>query len=206
LTRKEGQYTIEQKLRRPYVSQPTDIAARLLKATWLAADRHRSQRRKGVDAPPYVNHPIGVADLVADVGGVTDLTTLVAALLHDTVEETGTTLAEVEALFGAEVRALVAEVTDDKSLPKVERKRLQIEHAPNLSHHAKEIKIADKISNILEITHNPPADWSPENKREYIEWADKVVAGCRGANQGLERRFDEVLRDALLSIGVDRIE
>ena len=98
---------------------------------------------------------------LADVGGVTDLTTLVAAVLHDTVEETGTTLAEVEALFGAEVRALVAEVTDDKSLPKAERKRLQIEHAPNLSHHAKEIKIADKISNILEITHNPPADWPP---------------------------------------------
>jgi guanosine-3',5'-bis(diphosphate) 3'-pyrophosphohydrolase len=132
--------------------------------------------------------------------------TLVYAVLHDTVEETGTTLAEVEALFGVEVRALVAEVTDDKSLPKAERKRLQIEHAPNLSHHAKEIKIADKISNILEITYNPPADWSPGDKREYIEWTDRVIAGCRGANLGLERRFREVLRDALLLTGLDRIE
>jgi len=182
------------------VSQPADIAARLLQATHFAADRHRSQRRKGRDASPYINHPIEVADLVADVGGVTDLSTLVAAVLHDTVEDTGTTPEEVEALFGVTVRALVAEVTDDKSLADVERKRLQIEHAPNLSHHAKEIKIADKISNILEITHNPPADWPLERKREYLEWADRVVAGCRGANQGLERRFDEVLKDALLSI------
>jgi guanosine-3',5'-bis(diphosphate) 3'-pyrophosphohydrolase len=126
------------------------------------------------------------------------VSTLVAALLHDTVEDTETTPAEVKALFGAEA-------TDDKGLPEAERKRLQIEHAPNLSPHAKEIKIADKISNILEITRNPPADWPLERKREYLEWADRVIAGCRGTNQVLERRFDEVLGDALLSIGVNRI-
>ena len=181
--------------RRPYESQPAGIAAQLLRATRFAADRHRSQRRKGQDALPYTNHPIEVADLLADVGGVS---TLVAALLHDTVEDTETTPAEVKALFGAEA-------TDDKGLPEAERKRLQIEHAPNLSPHAKEIKIADKISNILEITRNPPADWPLERKREYLEWADRVIAGCRGTNQVLERRFDEVLGDALLSIGVNRI-
>ena len=140
------------------------------------------------------------------MGGVADLCTLVAAVLHDTVEDTETTPEDVEGLFGAEVRALVDEVTDDKSLPKAKRKRLQIEHAPSLSLHAKEIKIADKISNILDITHNPPAGWSPKRKREYLEWADKVVAGCRGVNQGLDRWFDEVLRDARLSIGMDRID
>ena len=186
--------------------QHIDIAILLLNATRFAANRHRFQRRKGTDASPYINHPIEVANLLADVGDVTDLTALVAAVLHDTVEDTETTSAEIEALFGAEVRALVAEVTDDKSLPKAERKRLQIEHAPSLSSHAKAIKIADKISNILDITHNPPAGWSPKRKREYLEWAGRVVAGCRGVNQGLDRRFDGVLRDALLSMGVDRID
>ena len=134
---------------------------------------------------------------------VTGLATLIAAVLHDTVEDTETTPEEIEALFGPEVEVLVAEMTDDKSLPKAERKRLQIEHAPGLSSHAKEIKIADKISNILGITHNPPAGWSPKRKREYLEWADEVVDGCRGVNQGLDRWFDEVLRDARLSIGID---
>ena len=182
------------------MSQPTDIATLLLKAARFAADKHRFQRRKGTDASPYINHPIGVADLLADVGGVTDPSALVAALLHDTVEDTGTTPEQVEALFGTEVRDLVKEMTDEKGLPKAERKRLQIEHAPNLSRRAKEIKIADKISNILDITHNPPAKWSSERKREYLEWAGKVVEGCRGANQKLERRFDEVLTDARQSI------
>jgi guanosine-3',5'-bis(diphosphate) 3'-pyrophosphohydrolase len=172
----------------------------------FAADKHRYQRRKGADAPPYINHPIEVADLLANVGGVTDPTALIAAVLHDTVEDTETTPEELEALFGAEVRDLVAEVTDDKSLPKAERKRLQIEHAPSLSRHAKEIKVADKISNVLDITHNPPAGWPLERKREYLEWADQVVEGCRGANKELDRRFDEALSDALLSTGADPID
>jgi guanosine-3',5'-bis(diphosphate) 3'-pyrophosphohydrolase len=185
--------------------QHTDIAT-LLQATRFAAEKHRFQRRKGTDASPYINHPIEVADLLANVGGVADLTALVAAVLHDTVEDTETTPEEVEALFGAEVRTLVAEVTDDKSLHKAMRKRLQIEHAPGLSPRAQEIKITDKISNILDITHNPPADWPLERKREYLEWADQVVAGCRGANHGLERRFDEVLKNARRAIGMDRID
>jgi len=184
------------------VSDHTDIAT-LLQAARFAAEKHRFQRRKGADASPYINHPIEVADLLANIGGVADLATLVAAVLHDTVEDTETSPEEVEALFGAEVRALVAEMTDDKTLPKAKRKRLQIEHAPSLSAHAKEIKIADKISNVLDIDQNPPTDWSPKRKREYLKWADQVVAGCRGANEGLDRWFDEVLRNARLSIGMD---
>ena len=184
------------------MSQHTDIAT-LLQATRFAAEKHRHKRRKGADAQPYINHPIEVADLCANIGVVSHISTLVAAVLHDTVEDTETTPEEIEALFGPEVRALVAEVTDDKGLRKATRKRLQIEHAPGLSPHAKEIKIADKISNILDITHNPPAGWSLERRREYLEWADQVVAGCRGANEGLDRWFDEVLRDARLSIGMD---
>jgi guanosine-3',5'-bis(diphosphate) 3'-pyrophosphohydrolase len=177
-----------------------DVAL-LLKAARFSAEKHRSQRRKGGDALPYINHPIEVAYLLANVGGITDLKTLVAAVLHDTVEDTGATFEELEALFGQEVRALVAELTDDKKLPKAERKRLQIEHASRMSAGAKAIKIADKICNVRDVAHNPPAGWSVEARRQYLQWAQKVVAGCRGSNSGLEQRFDEVAQEGWSKLG-----
>ena len=168
----------------------------LLAAIQFSAEKHRDQRRKGTDASPYINHPIEVAALLANVAGVKDHTILAAAVLHDTVEDTRTTPTEIETTFGSEVRELVLEVTDEKSLAKPERKRLQIEHAPQLSSSAKLIKIADKISNVREVTDNPPSGWPLERRREYLNWAERVVAGCRGVNSGLESRFDEVLRRA----------
>lgn len=165
----------------------------LLKAASFSADKHKHQKRKGIDPPPYINHPLEVASILANVAGVTDLTTLVAALLHDTVEDTGTKPEEIEALFGRPVRLIVAEVTDDKTLPKPERKRLQIEHAPTLSAPAKMIKISDKICNIREVARRPPEDWSLERRREYLDWAEKVVAQCGRVNNGLEREFQETL-------------
>jgi len=109
-----------------------------------------------------------------------DLPTLMAAILHDTVEDTGSTFAELEETFGREVRLLVEEVTDDKSLPKEVRKQLQIDHAQALSSGAKQIKIADKICNIHDVAHTPPPQWPLERRREYLQWAAKVVDGCRG--------------------------
>jgi guanosine-3',5'-bis(diphosphate) 3'-pyrophosphohydrolase len=167
--------------------------ALLLDGLHFAADKHRFQRRKDPEASPYINHPIEAADLLARVGGVTDVVTLVAAVLHDTVEDTETTPAELEARFGADVRAVVEEVTDDKTLPKEERKHLQIEHAPHLSDRAKAVKVADKICNVLDVTLKPPADWTLERRRAYLDWSASVVAGCRGVNEALERHFAEVL-------------
>ena len=176
-----------------------DVAL-LVKAAHFAAERHRFQRRKGEDGSPYINHPLEVADLVANVGGVTDVRVLAAAILHDTVEDTPTTLEELETLFGADVSALVAELTDDKRLPKQERKRLQIEHAPHLSDAVKPVKLADKICNVRDVTNNPPVDWSVERRKEYLFWAEQVVAGLRGANRDLEDRFDAVLQDGLMAL------
>jgi guanosine-3',5'-bis(diphosphate) 3'-pyrophosphohydrolase len=173
-----------------------DALAPLLAALRLAAEKHRTQRRKGADASPYINHPIEVAELLARVGGVRDVDVLAAAILHDTIEDTETTPAELESAFGARVRGLVAEVTDDKSLPKQVRKDLQREHAPQLSRDAKQIKLADKISNVREIGASPPADWSLERRREYIAWSRSVVHGCRGANEALERHFDRIAAEA----------
>jgi len=167
--------------------------ARLLEAAGFAADRHRKQKRKGREALPYVNHPLAVASVLANDGKVGDVTILVAAVLHDTVEDTETTPEELETRFGREVRLLVDEVSDDKDLEKTERKRLQIVHAASASDAAKQLKLADKICNVRDVTVDPPADWSLELRREYLDWAVAVVDGCRGVNQALEDRFDELV-------------
>jgi guanosine-3',5'-bis(diphosphate) 3'-pyrophosphohydrolase len=169
------------------------VATELLSALAFAADRHRDQRRKGEERAPYVNHLIEVAELLARVGGIEDRVTLLAAVLHDAVEDTDTTPEDIEKRFGPEVRAVVMEVTDDKSLPKAERKRLQIEHAPHLSLPARQIKLADKISNVRAMIDSPPTDWPEERRQEYLPWAKAVVAGLRGCSAPLEALFDETL-------------
>ena len=169
--------------------------APLLKALHFAADKHRDQRRKNAEASPYINHPIEVAELLARVGGVTDIVTLQGAILHDTIEDTQTTPEELEEAFGPAVRAVVEEVTDDKTLHKLDRKRLQIEHARHLSDRAKQIKLADKISNVRGVTHTPPAKWPLERRKEYLDWTEQVVAGLRGVNPRLEQLYDELLAE-----------
>ena len=164
----------------------------LLHAASFAAQKHTGQKRKGERGEPYINHPLEVANLIANIGGVGDIDVLMAAILHDTVEDCGVLGEEIALLFGEKVAGYVLEVTDDKSLPKAERKRLQVEHAPHLSHGAKIVKLADKISNINDITNSPPADWTIERRREYIEWGVSVVAGLRGINESLEAHFDSL--------------
>jgi guanosine-3',5'-bis(diphosphate) 3'-pyrophosphohydrolase len=170
-------------------------ALRLLQAIDFAADKHRAQRRKSAEGVPYINHPIGVARLLAEVGGVEDEDVLMAAILHDTLEDTATTREELEAAFGPAVRGLVEEVTDDKSLPKAQRKRLQVAHASSLSAGAAAIKLADKIANVRDLSHAPPVDWSIERVREYLDWAEEVVRNCPQVNAALEARFAEVLQE-----------
>lgn len=174
----------------------TDLpTAAVLTALLFAAERHRAQRRKGgPDAPPYVNHLIEVAEILARVGGVRDAEILQSAALHDTVEDTDTRAEEIERRFGGRVRRLVEEMTDPPGLPSDEQKRLQEEHAPGLSAGAKQIKIADKISNVRALVHWPPDDWSPQRKWAYADWTERVVAGCRGVNPALERAYDAELR------------
>jgi guanosine-3',5'-bis(diphosphate) 3'-pyrophosphohydrolase len=170
--------------------------SKLLEAASFAAQRHTGHYRKGSDKQPYINHPLEVANLLANVGGVTDVDVLIAAVLHDTVEDVGVTKQEIEERFGSRVAGFVMEVTDDKSLPKEERKRLQVEHAPHLSPEAKQIKLADKISNITDITNHPPDRWTLERRQKYVEWGENVAAGLRGCNPKLEKRFDATVTDA----------
>jgi guanosine-3',5'-bis(diphosphate) 3'-pyrophosphohydrolase len=168
----------------------TNPARALLYALEFAAEKHRDQRRKGVDASPYINHAIRVARLLADVGAVSDIDILQAAVLHDTLEDTRTTGDELEVRFGPAVRRLVEEVTDDKRLPDAERKRLQIVHAGGLSDGARLIKIADKIANVVDVGESPPHNWSLARRIAYLEWAEAVVERCRGSNLMLEEHWD----------------
>ncbi|MPZ43265.1 MAG: HD domain-containing protein [Betaproteobacteria bacterium] len=164
--------------------------ALVLKAAEFAAEKHRHQRRKDAHASPYINHPIALAKLLANEGGISDADVLCAALLHDTIEDTETTAEELRAKFGEVITDIVLEVTDDKSLSGPERKRLQVEHAPHASHQAKLVKLADKICNLRDLLHAPPANWSLERKRAYFHWAAQVVAGARDAHPGLAATFD----------------
>jgi GTP diphosphokinase / guanosine-3',5'-bis(diphosphate) 3'-diphosphatase len=168
----------------------------LLDAAAFAAKKHSRQKRKGKEEEPYINHPLEVANLLASVGGVDDIDVLIAGLLHDTIEDTATTAHDIESKFGSKTAGIVMEVTDDKSLPKAERKRLQAEHAPHLSPGAKLVKLADKISNITDILDRPPANWDDQRRREYVDWGVSVVKGLRGTNAGLERHFDELVERA----------
>jgi guanosine-3',5'-bis(diphosphate) 3'-pyrophosphohydrolase len=178
--------------------------AEILKALRFAAIKHRDHRRKDPDASPYINHPIEVAELLVRLGELAERELLQAAILHDSLEDTDTTAEEIENEFGPTVRSLVEAVTDDKSLPKQERKRLQIENASSLSTRAKQIKLADKICNVRDVTHAPPAGWSLERRAEYIAWSRSVVAGCRGVNPPLEREFDAVCAEAETELKAQR--
>jgi GTP diphosphokinase / guanosine-3',5'-bis(diphosphate) 3'-diphosphatase len=164
---------------------------RILAAAGFAAEKHARQKRKGQKQEPYINHLIEVADLVAGSSDVLDPELIMAAFLHDTVEDTGVTLSELEARFGRDVAGLVAEVTDDKSLPKETRKHLQVENAHKKSGRAQTLKLADKISNLRSILASPPIGWSLERQRQYFEWAKAVVAGLTAPNPVLKKEFEK---------------
>lgn len=170
----------------------TNDLSLIFKALDFAAKKHRDQRRMDADATPYINHPIDLAVLLINEGNVTDTRVLAGAILHDTVEDTQTTPRELEDLFGFEVANIVMEVTDDKTLPKAERKRLQVENAAHCSVQAKLVKLADKICNLRDMAGNPPTNWSLERKQEYFDWAAEVIYQIRGVNPQLESLFDEI--------------
>lgn len=168
----------------------------LIDAIHFAAKKHTKQRRKGADEEPYINHPLEVVNLLVNTGGVTETEILIAAVLHDTVEDTDVTKEEIAERFGQNISEIVMELTDDKSLPKAVRKEKQVEDAPHISDAAKQIKICDKISNIRDVLENPPDGWSDERRLEYVNWGERVVNGLRGVNPDLENHFDELVARA----------
>jgi (p)ppGpp synthase/HD superfamily hydrolase len=172
----------------------------VLEALHFAAERHAWQRRKGAKGEPYLNHLVEVTCRLGRATGAHDPVLLAAAVLHDVVEDTGTTLEEVERLFGPEITGIVAEVTDEPGLAGDARKQRQVERVAHASRGARLIKLADKTSNLQAILQSPPEGWDAARKQRYFAWAKAVVdAGCRGLDDRLEAEFDAVHRE-----GVDR--
>ena len=164
----------------------------LAKAAVFAACKHRDQRRKDDAGSPYINHPLALLDVLVNEGGVTDLDTIVAALLHDTIEDTDATGREIEREFGVSIRLIVEEVSDAPGLDRASRKQAQIDRAPSLSSSARAVKLADKVCNLRDVIENPPSGWAIERRRGYFDWAKQVIDGLRGHHPRLEAVFDEV--------------
>ncbi|MGA2135839.1 MAG: HD domain-containing protein [Bryobacteraceae bacterium] len=169
-----------------------DAVRQILAAARFAAERHAAQRRKGRTAEPYVNHLLEVAELLARTADQLDTNLIVAALLHDTIEDTGVTRAELAERFGEDVASLVAEVSDDKLLPKEMRKALQVENAPHKSARAQALGTADKTANVRSIATSPPANWSFERRVEYVRWARQVVGRYTQVSERLAEEFQQV--------------
>jgi len=168
------------------------VMSGILKAMNFAAIKHTFQKRKDAAGTPYINHPIGVANILFFEGYIKDLVTIQAAILHDTVEDTDTTFDEITENFGCEVTNVVKEVTDDKTLPYAERKRLQIVTAPHKSDRGKAIKLADKIYNLRDLQRTVPVGWSLERAQQYFSWAQKVTNGCKGVSPKLEQILENI--------------
>ena len=172
----------------------------VLRAADAAARWHAHQRRKGIAQEPYINHLLEVASLVTEATAGRDPNLVIAALLHDAVEDQEVPIQMIAREFGKQVADIVMEVTDDKTLSKEERKRRQIETASLKTREAKLLKLADKTSNLRTIAASPAADWSVRRRLEYVEWARQVVSGLRGTSDWLEEQFDEAANAALKSL------
>lgn len=183
------------------VNRVTDVKSDMdavMYACHFAAICHTKQRRKDQDKTPYINHPIEVANFLTHYG-VTDRDTICGALLHDVVEDTHGTEADIKQLFNDNVAKIVMECSDDKNLSKVQRKRLQITHALHISDQAKLVKLADKYSNIFGLLTNPPSSWSQEEIKGYVYWGMAVCRNLYGVNPSI----DTALKNLFLRHNVD---
>jgi GTP diphosphokinase / guanosine-3',5'-bis(diphosphate) 3'-diphosphatase len=173
---------------------------KILEAAFFAARKHTHQRRKNIEDIPYINHPLEVAHLLSSVGDISDEEILCAALLHDTIEDTGTKAAEIETRFGPAVAGYVLEVSDNKALPKAERKKLQVKHAASLSEGATLIKLADRISNLRSITYESPKGWPVERQLEYFKWSMEVFDQFPETNFPLEELFRKEYKEGIAKV------
>ncbi|OSQ45815.1 phosphohydrolase [Thalassospira sp. MCCC 1A01428] len=167
----------------------------LLKSVDFAARAHRDQRRKGPAREPYINHPIEVSRLIVECEPDTAEDVLCAAILHDVIEDCGATHGEIASCFNENIANIVLEVSDDKALPRDERKAMQIKQAPELSNDAKLVRLADKIANVGAMLTDTPLGWDQSQILGYVDWAEAVVTPCRAVSQNLSDRFDAISRD-----------
>lgn len=165
----------------------------VLEAVGFAAEGHNGQLRENPEKTPYIIHPIRVTEHLMTIANVHERDILVAALLHDTVEDTKITFADIQKSFGTTAEGYVRELTDNMSLPQEERMKLQIETAPKKSLAAAQIKLADKYDNLKSLQSNPPATWDQKKIDEYFLSAKKVTSSLPAANVPLKKAVDDVI-------------
>lgn len=185
-----------------YRSGGVAVSPYLRSVAKFAAVAHKGQTRKDVRKTPYISHPYRVANILRTVGNVHDEDVLAAAILHDTIEDTHVSHADLVKEFGPKVADMVAECSDDKNLHKDERKRLQVVHAPHKSDGAALVKVGDKIANLADLINSPPAGWPKERVREYFAWANDVVSGLPLSNRALKDEFKKIYRQGLSSLSL----
>lgn len=166
---------------------------KLLAAVEYSAEKHKGQQRKNPEKTPYIYHPLSVTYLLWETGKIRSLNVLIAALLHDTLEDTDATEEEILEKFGSRVLYTVKEVTNAPDLSSYENKVLQVQKAPNLSLDGQLVKLADRVHNITDLSENPPATWTPEQVDAYHEWGKRLLEVLIGTNQGLEQRLQHLL-------------
>ncbi len=171
----------------------------LFKAINYAAEKHKLQFRKGT-GESYITHPIGVADILIEAG-VNDIDCIIGAILHDTVEDTDATFTDIGINFGSKVELYVRDVSDDKSLPKLKRKLLQIEHAKTASIGGQLIKLADKLHNLSDLLSVPPTGWTEKDIRGYFLWSREVVSGIWDINENLKEQLQNIFDNSKFSNG-----
>jgi len=176
---------------------------RLMNACDYAARCHSGQTRGGAAREPYVNHVIEVAARVARSPDASEVL-VIGALLHDVIEDTDGTAADIAARFGADVASLVLEVTDDTTLPRDERKARQVRDVAGKTADARRIKLADKAANLAALCDSPP-DWDTARRIAYLDWAERVIAGCRGLDPVLEAAFDAEAARLRAALGLARV-
>ncbi|WWC88739.1 uncharacterized protein L201_003652 [Kwoniella dendrophila CBS 6074] len=169
--------------------------SKLMRTVDFAARKHSCQRRKDVDQTPYINHPIAVANYLSSTG-ITDVKVLQAAVLHDTVEDTHTTIEEIAQSFGTDVARIVEECTDDNTLSGMDRKTAQLRSAPYKSREAQQVKLADKIHNLESIRRCPPVGWGIKRIQAYFIWAKQVTDVCAPAHPPLAAKLQELYETA----------
>ncbi|MBM3198113.1 MAG: bifunctional (p)ppGpp synthetase/guanosine-3',5'-bis(diphosphate) 3'-pyrophosphohydrolase [Chlamydiae bacterium] len=161
-------------------------AKKVRQAAVFAAQKHKDQLKKNKEQTPYIVHPLGVAEQIMRIGGSYDADILIAALLHDSIENTDTTYEEIEQKFGSKVAGYVREVTEDQTLPLKVRKKLQIIHAFHQSQGATLIKLSDKLHNLHTLMVDPPAGWSQDKTDQYFQWAQAVIDNLPESNLPLK--------------------
>ncbi len=159
----------------------------------FGAEKHKAQVRSNLKKTPYIIHPIEVADFVMRIGKVYDKNVLSAALLHDVMDETGTTYEEIENRYGKIVSQYVQEMTVKKELTLKEQKKYQIIQAFHQTPSVAVIKLSDKLSNLKTLAQTPPASWSRDRIDQYFQWAQSVIENLPEANSFLKQAVKDVI-------------